>query len=207
MGPGNGKIDRLISANKEIDNFMKKTNRDRMLAGEPYNPFDRALGAERKKARKLLSRFNNLMGEEPREQNKLIQHLFGKMGKQSRIEPPFYCDYGSNISIGDRVFFNFNCTILDPAKVVIGDRCLFGPNVQIYTVSHPLDHVERAKGTETAHEIHISDDVWIGGAAIVLPGISIGTGSVIGAGSVVTKNIPEKVFAAGNPCKVIRDLD
>ena len=182
------------------------TNRERMLAGEPYNPFDKTLQAERQKTRKLLNRLNNLVGEDQKEQSKLIHLIIGQLGKRTWIEPPFFCDYGRNIILGDNVFFNFNCTILDPARVVIGDRCMFGPNVQIYTASHPLDREERARGTETAHEIHIGSDVWIGGAAIILPGVSIGSGSVIGAGSVVTKDIPENVFAAGNPCKTVREL-
>lgn len=185
---------------------LKRTNRERMLAGEPYNPFDRTLRAERQKARQLLSRLNGLTGAEQAELKEVISQLLGKTGKQIWIEPPFFCDYGSNIELGDRVFINFNCTILDPARVLIGSRCMLGPNVQIFTASHPLDREERAKGTETAHEVRIGDDVWIGGAAVILPGVTIGSGSVIGAGSVVTKDIPENVFAAGNPCKVVKEL-
>lgn len=185
---------------------INMTNKERMLVGEPYNAFDRELCLERMKARKLLKRFNMLMGEDENSQKEILFELLGCMGKQVWIEPPFYCDYGNNIYLGDKVFLNFNCTILDPARVTIGDRCFFGPNVQIYTASHPVDKAERARGTETAHEIHIENDVWVGGAAIILPGIRIGTGSVIGAGSVVTKNIPENVFAAGNPCKTVRKL-
>lgn len=177
-----------------------------MLSGEPYNAFDKELRIERQKARQLLNRFNGLTGDHQSEQNELIQQLFGRAGKNIWIEPPFYCDYGSNIYVGDRVFFNFNCTILDPAKVTIGDRCFFGPNVQIYTASHPLDKHERAQGVETAHEIYIGNDVWVGGGAILLPGVHVGEGSVIGAGSVVTRNIPANTFAAGTPCKKIKSL-
>lgn len=178
-----------------------------MLSGDPYNPFDRALVADRQRARRLLNRLNRMMGEESEEKENLIRELFGSVGNKVIIEPPFFCDYGKNIHLGDRVFFNFNCTILDPARVEIGDRCMFGPNVQIYTASHPMDAKERATGTETAHEIRIGNDVWIGGAAIILPGVTIGSGAVIGAGSVVTKDIPENVFAAGNPGKVIKQIN
>ncbi len=122
------------------------------------------------------------------------------------LQPPFYCDYGYNIKVGDKVFFNFNCVVLDVAEVIIGSRTLFGPNVQIYTATHPMNYKERASGLEFAKPIAIGEDVWIGGSAVICPGVSIGDRSVIGAGSVVTKDIPVDVFAAGNPSKVIRNL-
>jgi maltose O-acetyltransferase len=123
------------------------------------------------------------------------------------IEPPFYCDYGSNITLGDKVYFNFNCIILDIAPVVIGSGVMFGPAVQIYTATHPLNAAERNSGLEFGLPISIGDDVWVGGGAIICPGVKIGARSVIGAGSVVTKDIPEDVLAVGNPCRVIRAIE
>jgi maltose O-acetyltransferase len=119
---------------------------------------------------------------------------------------PFYCDYGTNMKVGEKAFFNFNRVVLDVAQVTIGDRTLFGPNVQIYTATHPMNFRERASGLEFAKPITIGKDVWIGGSVVICPGVSIGDRTVIGAGSVVTKDIPSDIFAAGNPCKVIRDL-
>ncbi|RYZ22021.1 MAG: sugar O-acetyltransferase, partial [Chitinophagaceae bacterium] len=123
-----------------------------------------------------------------------------------QIQAPFYCDYGTNISIGENVFFNFNCVVLDVAPVRIGNRTLIGPAVQIYTATHPMDAATRALGLEAGAPVTIGDDVWIGGGAIILPGVTIGDRSVIGAGSVVTKDVPPDVFAAGNPCRVVRAL-
>ena len=123
------------------------------------------------------------------------------------IEPPFHCDYGSNIFLGDNVYFNFNCIILDPAKVEIGDNVLVGPAVQIYTATHPISVTERKTMLESAKPIRIASDVWIGGGAIICPGVQIGRGSVIGAGGVVTRNVPAGVVAAGNPCRVIRKIE
>lgn len=182
------------------------TNKEEMLGGALYDAMDEELVTERQEARKILRELNESFGKDQSRQKQLLQKLFGRIGRESWIEVPFYCDYGSNIYLGEEVYFNFNCTILDPAKVKIGDRCLLGPNVQIYTATHPLESKERKKGLESAQEIFIDNDVWIGGAAIILPGIEIGSESVIGAGSVVTKNIPENVFAAGNPCKVIKKI-
>ena len=138
---------------------------------------------------------------------KILKELIPESGKHFWIEPPFYCDYGSNITLGDNVFFNFNCVILDPAKVSIGDNALFGPNVQIYTATHPISYLERRRGLESAKEITIGSDVWIGGGVVIGPGLKIGSRSVIGAGSVLTKDIPEGVFAAGNPCRVLREIE
>lgn len=130
-----------------------------------------------------------------------------KAGAELWVQPPFYCDYGTNIIAGDNVFFNFNCVVLDVNQVKIGSRTLFGPNVQIYTATHPINYKERATGLEFAKPITIGEDVWIGGSVIICPGVTIGHRTVIGAGSVVTKDIPSDVFAAGNPCKVIRELE
>lgn len=177
-----------------------------MLAGELYNALDPELSAERRWARNLLKELNDSWDEEQERRAAIISQLFGSIGEGTWIEPPFHCDYGANITLGDHVYFNFNCVILDPAPVVIGNGVLFGPNVQIYTATHPIDYLERRSGLEFAKSVEIGSDVWIGGSAVISPGVTIGSQSVIGAGSVVTKDIPESTFAAGNPCRVIREL-
>ena len=177
-----------------------------MIAGELYNPLDQELVHDRLKARLLIKRLNETGEDQAAERNFVLKKLLPNAGKGLWLQPPFYCDYGYNLIIGDNVFFNFNCVVLDVAKVTIGNRTLFGPNVQIYTATHPVDFRERASGIEFAKSIHIGDDVWIGGSVVMCPGVTIGDRSVIGAGSVVTKNIPEGVIAAGNPCRVIRSL-
>ncbi|MCE9665312.1 sugar O-acetyltransferase [Halomonas sp. M5N1S17] len=182
------------------------TEKEKMLAGELYDPRDAQLQRERRRARLLIKAFNDSSDDQGQERKRLLLELFGAMGKGTFIEPPFYCDYGGNISLGERVFFNFNCVILDVAVVTIGNHVMFGPNVQVYTATHPLDAEQRRSGLEAAKPITIGDDVWIGGGAILCPGVTIGARSVIGAGSVVTKDIPEDVFAGGNPCRMIRSL-
>ncbi len=177
-----------------------------MLAGEFYNALDKELAQERTECRLLLKQLNDSREDEPRLRRELLKKLIPHAGKNLWIQPPFYCDYGSNLFIGERVFFNFNCVILDVTQVEIGSRSMFGPNVQIYTATHPMDHKERASMLEFAKPVSIGEDVWIGGSAVICPGVSIGDRSVIGAGSVVTKNIPSDVFAAGNPCKIIKSL-
>ncbi|MFC1922053.1 sugar O-acetyltransferase [Chloroflexota bacterium] len=183
-----------------------KTEKLKMLAGELYNALDSQLVKERRQARDLIKELNDSRDEEQERRLAIIDQLFASVGRDIWIEPPFYCDYGSNIILGDKVYFNFNCVILDPAKVVIGDNVLFGPNVQIYTATHPLNYLERRTGLEFAQAIEIGSDVWVGGSAVISPGVRIGSRSVIGAGSVVTKDVPQDVFAAGNPCRVIREI-
>lgn len=136
----------------------------------------------------------------------LLSDLFGRVGNKAVIEPPFYCDYGVHIFAGDNLFMNFGCIVLDCAEVHFGNDVLCGPNVQIYTASHPLDAERRASGPELAKPIRIGNRVWIGGGSIICPGVSIGDDTTIGVGSVVIKDIPSKVFAAGNPCRLIRKL-
>jgi len=177
-----------------------------MVSGALYDAYDVQLVKDRQNARRLLKAFNSTAPDDLEWRKKILLKLIKNQGEHLIIEPPFYCDYGENISTGDQVYFNFNCVVLDPAPVEIGDHVLIGPNVQIYTASHPLDWKGRRDGKENASPVKIGSDVWIGGAAIILPGIKIGSRSVIGAGSVVTKDLPEGVFAAGNPCRVIRVL-
>lgn len=184
-----------------------KSEKEKMLGGEPYNPFDAQLVAERQRARLLFKAFNDTSDDQPEERLRLFRALIPSVGVGLLIEPPFYCDYGGNITIGDHVFFNFNCVILDIAPVTIGDHVLFGPGVQIYAATHPLSSVQRRAGVELGKPVTIGDDVWVGGGVIICPGVTIGPRSVIGAGSVVTKDIPEDVLAYGNPCRVVRAIE
>ena len=180
--------------------------KEKMLQGQLYDPGDSLLIAERQQARALCRELNLSPQQDMDAHQRILAKLFGGVGEGVWIEPPFYCDYGENITLGDKVFSNFNCVILDPAPVTIGSRVQFGPSVQVYTATHPLDAAERSAGIELAEPVEIGDDVWIGGGAILLPSVQIGSRSVIGAGSVVTRPIPADVFAAGNPCRVVRPL-
>lgn len=184
-----------------------RTEKEKMLAGELYDPLDRQLSHERLIARLRIKALNDTRENQLEERSKILKDLMPNAGAGLWLQPPFYCDYGTNIIVGENVFFNFNCVVLDVMQVTIGSRTLFGPNVQVYTATHPMNHKERGSGREFAKPIIIGDDVWVGGSVIVCPGVTIGDRSVIGAGSVVTKDIPADVFAAGNPCRVIMALE
>ena len=179
----------------------------RMLASEMYDPMDPPLIEARLRSQRLCRQYNTMNPEDLHQREALLKELFGSIGAKTEIIAPFYCDYGSHIRAGSGVFMNFGCVILDCAWITIGDRVLMGPNVQIYGATHPLEATVRATGREFARPVTIGSDVWIGGAAIICPGVTIGSGTTIGAGSVVTRNIPANVFAAGNPCRVIREVD
>jgi len=181
------------------------TEREKMLAGELYDPLDAELVAGRARARDLCQALNATREAEQEERRRILEALFGAGGDSVWMQPPFFCDYGSNIELGERVFFNFNCVVLDVCPVRIGSFTLFGPAVQIYTPMHPLNAELRRK-QEFGKPIDIGSDVWVGGGALILPGVRIGSRSVIGAGSVVTRDVPDGVFAAGNPCRVIREI-
>lgn len=182
------------------------TEKYKMLNGQWYNPLDKQLSAERLAARKLQHQFNHSTPDDETLRKQLLKQLLPNTGKHFYVEPPFYCDYGYNIKTGNKVFFNFNCVVLDVAAVTIGSNVFFGPAVQIYTVNHPLDAAERRTLLEQALPITIADDVWIGGGVVILPGVSIGLGSVVAAASVVTKDVPAGVLAGGNPCRVIKAI-
>ena len=184
-----------------------KTEKDKMIAGEMYDPMDKQLVEDRIQTRLLLKKLNDTTEDKPDQRIHIQQQLLPNASQDLWVQSPFYCDYGYNISIGERVFFNFNCVVLDVAPVIIGSRTMFGPNVQIYTATHPMNHIERSSGREYAKPIVIGEDVWVGGSAVICPGVTIGDRSVIGAGSVVTKDIPADSFAAGNPCRVIRKIE
>jgi maltose O-acetyltransferase len=178
-----------------------------MLAGEPYLASDPALALERRNARRLTRLYNATTEDEADRRRKLLVELLGAIGERCEIEPPFRCDYGSLIALGDNFYANFGCVILDCNRVSIGRDVKFGPGVHVYAASHPVDPEIRASGRELALPVTIEDGVWVGGGSIILPGATIGEGSTIGAGSVVARSIPARVVAAGVPCRVIRAVD
>ena len=177
-----------------------------MLQGLMYNPLDQELVKERYRARILFQEINSLNDDNISQRNKLFKELLGQTRRNFWIEPPFYCDYGYNIKLGNKVFINFNCCILDVMEVSIGDNSMLGPNVQIYTATHPLNAEERISGYEYAKPISIGKKVWIGGNAIICAGVNIGDGAVVGAGAVVTKDVGPNTFVGGNPAKFIKDI-
>ncbi|ERF83194.1 sugar O-acetyltransferase [Bradyrhizobium viridifuturi] len=179
---------------------MNKTEKQKMLAGELYRP-DAEIAADHAAAERWMTRYNASGASSAAELNALLSERFRKVGKDTIIRPPFFCDYGSNISLGDGVFLNFNCVILDVVEVVIGDRTQIGPAVQIYTADHPRDAETRRAGLEFGRPIRIGSDVWIGGGAIILPGVTIGDGALVGAGSVVTRDVAAGTIVAGNPAR------
>ncbi len=184
---------------------MTRTERHKMLAGELYDPLDPELVAARNRARDLCTDLNATREAQQAERRRILQALLGAGGDDVWVQPPFYCDYGFNILLGRKCFFNFNCVVLDVCPVRVGDYTLFGPAVQIYTATHPMEAGLR-RTQESAKPIEIGSDVWVGGGAVILPGVTIGSRSVIGAGSVVSRDVPGAVFAAGNPCRVIRQI-
>ena len=189
------------SIEMEENSMNQKERRDK---GLPYISDD-AVFEEQKVCRRILQRLNTVDRSDFEEIGKIVKELFGK-SENAFLNPPFYCDYGSHIEVGKNLFMNYNCMIIDVAKVTIGDNCMFAPNVAIYTAGHPVHPVTRNSLYEYGVEVTIGDNVWIGGNSVVLPGVHIGSNTVIGAGSVVTKDIPDWVIAAGNPCKVIREI-
>lgn len=166
---------------------------------------DEAVMAEQKRTRKLMQELNTVDRSDFESISRIVKELLGK-SDGAFINPPFYCDYGSHIEVGKNFFANYNCTIIDVAKVTIGDNCQMAPNVAIYTAGHPVHPVSRNSAYEYGIEVTIGANVWIGGNTVILPGVHIGSNTVIGAGSVVTKDIPDWVIAGGNPCKVIRKI-
>jgi len=182
-----------------------RSEREKMLAGELYDPMDPELAAARARARDLCQMLNATREAEQTERRRILTELLGAGGDSVWMQPPFYCDYGSNIELDERVFFNFNCVVLDVCAVRIGSFSSFGPGVQILTAMHPFN-AEARRRDEFGKPVEIGSDVWVGGAALILPGVRVGSRSIIGAGSVVTRDIPEGVLAAGNPCRVIREI-
>ena len=177
-----------------------------MLANLPYKAWMDGLDKERLDCKKKIFRYNHLEPGNPEEKDRLIKDILGKTGSYINIEPPFFCDYGYNIEIGEDFFANYNFTVLDVGRVRIGEHVQIAPNVSIYTAGHPVHPESRNSGYEYGIDITIGDNVWIGGNTCVMPGVTIGNNAVIGAGSVVTKDIPDNVIAAGNPCRIIRKI-
>lgn len=182
-----------------------RTEKEKMLAGEPYNCLDVGLETERQKVKGLLRRYN--LAKAASERQTILTRMLGAIGQDSLIEPPFFCVYGQNIHLGDHVYLNVQCTILDCNEVYIGHHVMIGPNVQIYTAAHDLRAEARIQGWEVAKPVVIEDNVWIGGGAILLPGVTIGRNAVVGAGAVVTRSVPANVVAAGNPARVLRTIE
>ena len=181
------------------------SERQRMVAGELYDPMDAELVTARTRARNLCQLLNASAEADTGTRRQILEELFGAGGDSVLMQPPFFCDYGANIELGERVFFNFNCIILDVCPVRIGSFTLFGPSVQILTPMHPWNAEARRK-KEFGKPVEIGSDGWGGGGAIILPGVRIGARAVIGAGSVVSRDIPDGTFAAGNPCRVVREI-
>lgn len=180
--------------------------KEKMISQELYNSNDKTLVEEREFAKMLCYEFNNTTPNLMEKRNEILSKLLGKIGDNTLIEQPFLCDYGYNIEIGNNFYSNHNLIILDPAKVTFGDNVFIGPNCSFYTPEHPIDAQTRNKGLEYAKEIKIGNNVWFGGSVTVLSGVTIGDNVVIGAGSVVVKDIPSNSLAVGNPCKVIKNI-
>ena len=182
------------------------SEKDRMLRGEPYLANHPALLEERKQCRLVCERFNATSFGETAKRRSILEKLLGELGDDAEVMSPFECDYGYHITVGPRTFINYGAVVLDGAKVTIGADVQIGPGVQLLTALHPLDPVERRRGTETAKAVTIGDGAWLASGVIVLPGVSIGVDTVIGAGSVVTKDMPAGYLCYGNPCRVIREI-
>lgn len=182
------------------------TEKKKMIAGEMYAPSDLQLVEDRRQARIIFGKYNHTHPDDIEKRKDLLKELFDYQSENLYIEPPFYCDYGYNIQVGQNVYMNYNCCILDVSLVKIGDNTMFGPNVQIYTATHPLEYKARNSGLEYAKPITIGNNVWVGGNATICPGVTIGNNVVIGAGSVVTKSFPDDVFIAGNPARIIKSI-
>ena len=184
----------------------ERTMRERMLAGELYLADDPVLAEEQARAARLLDRFNQTRFDDGAERHGLLLELLGELGEGSEIKPPLRCDYGYRIRVGARTFVNYGLVALDVASIAIGDDVQIGPNVQLLTPTHPIDPDTRRAKWEAAEPIAIEGNVWLGGGVIVLPGVTIGENTVVGAGSIVTKDLPKNVVAAGNPARVVRSL-
>lgn len=186
--------------------MKQRSEKEKMMAGELYDPNDPQLATDRMEARKRLFAFNGTPPDALKERTTLLKALFGSVKDSIYIEPSFQCDYGYNIQVGSNFYVNFNCVFLDVNTITIGDNVLIGPNVSLFTASHPTDPQIRLSAKELSAPITIGNNVWIGGGAIICPGVNIGDNTIIGAGSVVVKDIPANVIAVGNPCRIINKV-
>ena len=180
--------------------------RERMIAGELYIADDPVLAEEQARASRLIDRFNRTGADDGAERHRLLLELLGRLGQGSEIKPPLRCDYGYRIRVGERTFVNYGLVALDVAPITIGDDVQIGPNVQLLTPTHPIEPDPRRAKWEAAEPIAIGDNAWLGGGVIVLPGVMIGANTVVGAGSIVTRDLPSNVVAAGNPARVVRSV-
>lgn len=182
------------------------TEKEKMLAGQLYEAWDPVLTAERQRAKMLCEKFNRLPFDADIQRANLIRELFGSTGESFYIEPSFHCDYGSNIHIGENFYANYDCIILDVCEVRIGKNCLLAPRACLYTATHPVDAALRNTGREYGKPITIGDNVWIGGSAVINPGVTIGNNVVVASGSVVVKDVPDNVVVGGNPARILKEL-
>ena len=183
------------------------SEKERMLNGDRYDPQDPQLVAERERARKLTRRDNDTPATDGQGRRELLEELLGSLGEKCHVEPPFRCDYGYNVHVGEDFYANFDCVVLDVCRVEIGRNCRIGPGVHVYTATHPLGVRERVDGPEFGEPVAIGDNVWIGGRAVINPGVTIGDGAVVGSGAVVTEDVPDRVVVGGNPATVVRELE
>jgi maltose O-acetyltransferase len=181
--------------------------RERMVTGKRYDPDDPELVADRERARELTRRHNRTAPTDRDRRRDLLESLFGTLGDECRVEPPFRCDYGYNVHVGGNFYANFDCVVLDVCPVRFGRNCALGPGVHVYTAAHPLDPAERATGAEYGRPVTVGDDVWIGGRAVLNPGVTVGDGAVVASGAVVPDDVPEGVVVGGNPATVIEEID
>ncbi|WP_066396992.1 sugar O-acetyltransferase [Neobacillus mesonae] len=182
------------------------TEKEKMLNGELYNPADPELVRGRENARRLTRLYNQTLETEYSERTNILKELLGSTGESIYIEPNLRCDYGSNINVGENFYANFDCVFLDVCEIRIGDNCFIAPGVHIYTATHPINPIERISGVEFGKRVNIGDNVWIGGRAIINPGVNIGNNVVIASGTVVTKDVPDNVVVGGNPAKIIKQI-
>jgi maltose O-acetyltransferase len=183
------------------------TEKEKMLAGELYDASDPELVADRETARVLTGWYNETKPSESETRERLLGDLLGSVGEGVTVEPPFRCDYGEQIHLGDGFYANVGCVFLDVCRIDVGRNCLVGPGVHVYTATHPLDAATRAEGPEYGKPVSVGDDVWIGGRAVINPGVSVDDRSVVGSGAVVTEDVPADVLVQGNPARVVKELD
>jgi len=183
------------------------SEKEKMLNGELYDASDPELVADRQRARELTRRYEDTPPDVHEKRRAILEALFGSLGEECVVEPPFRCDYGYNVHVGDGFYANFDCVVLDVCRVEFGEGCLLGPGVHVYTATHPLDPEKRAEGPEYGKPVTVGDDVWVGGRAVINPGVTVGDGAVVASGAVVTDDVPEEVVVQGNPATVARELD